>query len=283
MNVNYCRLIPSWTPPEPETPVAPDSQISPPRADLVLSDAVQAARKNVVREPKSADTWLVLGRQLRRQSMHREAVEAFSHGLCHNFMHHLLFRHRAQNYLNIGRYYEAAADFNLALRIEPHDFDCWYHLGVAYYLMRDYAKCAEIMGKAANESNSDADRVSSIYWSWFALMRLGEHTKAKTLLDTIGENLNLVTCSSFYQVLMMCKGLRTPQELLGTPDNTAQNAYIIIQYGVAAYYYTQGDDKAADQTLETLLANDTEKRWAGFGYQAASVDYSRRSEQEVTE
>ena len=36
----------------------------------------------------------------------------------------------AHAYINTGRYAEAAADFEFALRLDPTNVDCWYHLAL---------------------------------------------------------------------------------------------------------------------------------------------------------
>ena len=109
------------------------------KEDLTPMDPLALEAKAAAEaDPTDPEKWIKYGRVLRRQSMHREAIAAYCMGITYNPFYPLLYRHRAHAYINIGEFAVSAATFEIALRLDPSNWDCWYHQGVAYYLSRQY-------------------------------------------------------------------------------------------------------------------------------------------------
>jgi len=100
-----------------------------PVSQLAL-DAKAAAEAN----PYDPELWIKYGRALRRQSMHREAIDCYSNGITVDPFYGLLYRHRGHAYLNTARWPEAIADFTTATRLIPDNWDSWYHLGASCFI-----------------------------------------------------------------------------------------------------------------------------------------------------
>ncbi|NYB75281.1 tetratricopeptide repeat protein [Sedimentibacter hydroxybenzoicus DSM 7310] len=244
-------------------------------SDIEFSDILKSSWKSLQRNTDDPEKWIETGRNFKRQNLHREAIEAFSQGITNDCFNYLLFRHRAHSYLNICRYKEAVADFKLSVRMNPFHFDSWYLMGISYYLMQRYEEASDIFKQALIIADSDAEMVCTVYWRWFSLMLINNKQEADELLERVKPNLKLVSCEAFYKVLLICKGLLTPEQVLNIPDNSYTNAHSIMFYGVAQYYYLNGDIEKGNQVIEDLLRNEEERRWAGFAYQAAILEKNR--------
>ena len=104
---------------------------------------------------------LWLGRRTAYAGRYREAIAIYSDGLARFPASYRLYRHRGHRYISIRQFGRAIADFEKAaelvrgqpLEVEPDgapnragvpvsntQFNIYYHLGLAHYLARDYAK-----------------------------------------------------------------------------------------------------------------------------------------------
>lgn len=248
------------------------------RTTQPVSDIAITAKKEAELNPTDPELWIKYGRALRRQSMHREAIEAYSMGTCYSPFYALLYRHRAHSYMNISRYEEAAADFEFSLRIDPYNIDSWYHLGLSYFLMRDYERAKEILEECYTMSDDPMDLVSCSDWLWMILNRLGEAEKADKLLDRVHEDLEVGVCQSYLDRLLMYKGETRPEDLI--PKDIADDSIELVTkgFGLANYYYTIGEDKKGDDMiLRTIKAGNKGDAWGAFGYQAALVESKYRN------
>ena len=102
-----------------------ENQIFAARDTVEENDKIKAAREAVAADPTNAEKYMALGLALRGQMFFREALEAYSIGLTYDPFMSLLYRHRGHAYVNLGQYQEAAADFEMGLRIDPKNWDCW--------------------------------------------------------------------------------------------------------------------------------------------------------------
>jgi thioredoxin-like negative regulator of GroEL len=63
----------------------------------------------------------------------------------------------------------------------------------------------------------------------------------------------------------------TPEELMGDSEDTPSGAS--AAYGLANWYYYNGDDEKALQHLRALVSTNS---WAAFGFIAAEADLAAR-------
>lgn len=87
-------------------------------------------------------------------------------------------------------------------------------------------------------------------------------------------------------MLLMYKGLRTPEETLANADPNPVG-YVTTGYGVYNYYkFIAGEDAKAEALLDSILSEEPQP-WqrgaqkhvwqAGFGYRAAATERLRRT------
>lgn len=238
------------------------------RTENPLSDAVLAVDKKIAEDPKNADLWMERGLRLAEQQLMREAVEAFSKAISLDPFQGIYYRHRAHRYLSCWRFQDACADFTLASRLIPDNWDVWYHLGLSHYLLGEYAAAAEAYDRCYRLSPSDEKLIAVTDWYWMTLQRLGETEKADALLEKIHEGMTYGGNLSYYKRLLFYKGLLPEKDLMSgdTLDIVTQG------YGLSNYHRIHGNVDKADEIVEKVLAAGDESMWYAFGYLAAMVD-----------
>ncbi len=255
--------------------VAPmDTQVHVERTTQPVSDLALELKAAAEVDPTDPEKWIKYGRALRRQSMHREAIDAYSMGISYSPFYPLLYRHKAHAYINTGRYAEAAADFAFAIRLDPTNVDCWYHLALSYFLLQDYERAEKVYKVCYTMSDEDLDVISCTDWLWMTLRRLGKKEEAARLLDRITPDMQPGMVVSYHRRLLMYKGLISPDELLTPNPNDLE--LVTMGFGLANYYYEIGEDAKGDDMIRRVLEAGKEDAWSAFGYQAALVEKKRR-------
>jgi thioredoxin-like negative regulator of GroEL len=99
---------------------------------------------------------------------------------------------------------------------------------------------------------------------------MGLHAEAKQVLEHISEDMKVIENTNYYNLCLFYKGDITLNELTKDLDDNPGGA--AIAYGVANWYYVEGDTAEAKKRLKALTATNS---WAGFGYIAAESDLFR--------
>lgn len=238
------------------------------RTDCLLSEAVRAVDRKLAEAPDNAALWMERGLRLADQQLMREAVEAFSKAISIDPFQGIYYRHRAHRYLSCWRFQDACADFTLASRLIPDNWDVWYHLGLSHYLLGEYDAAAEAYARCYALSPSDDKLIAVTDWYWMTLQRLGRKEAAASLLEKIRQGMDYQGNLSYYKRLLFYKGLLPEEELM-----TGETLDIVTQgYGLSNYYRIHGNTEKADAIIEKVLAAGDESMWYAFGYLAAMVD-----------
>lgn len=252
-----------------------ETQILLKRSDLPLSAEVLEMEEKIKENPKSVELWMQKGLALSKQMLFREAIEAYSMALSINPFHALTLRHRGHRFISVRMFHEAAADLELSSRLDPTNWDTWYHLGLAYYLIRDFERAEAAYKKCLEMTHSDELIVAIVDWYWMTLMRLGKQEEADELLYLVTEDTDPGENLSYKRRVLMYKGLIKPDELIDFEGAEFPDLEMATQgYGLANYYYLKGELEKSNKILEEILQKDA--FWSAFGYQAAVVDYEAR-------
>ena len=237
-----------------------------PMSQLAL-DAKAAAEKN----PTDPELWIKYGRALRRQMMHREAIEAYCMGITYNPFYALLYRHRAHAYINIGEYTVSAATFEIALRLDPGNWDCWYHQGVAYYLAGQYDRAEVSFRECFSRSNLFDDDVATKDWLWLTLMRLGKTKEAAQVVADVkpGHPVQYADCG-YYNRVLTYNGTITPEQALEEAGKDG-HLYATAAYGIACWYLFHGERAKCYEILKNINDNPS---WGGFAEHAGRRDFA---------
>ena len=140
------------------------------------------------------------------------------------------------------------------------------------YLKGDFTAALDAYREGIKASRVNDDMlVATSDWLYMTLRRLGRDAEAKTVLDPIREQMDVLENGAYHARLLMYKGLRTPDSVLNL--NTADDVQMATQgYGVGNWYLVNGDRAKARTIFEKVLSS---RAWAAFGFIAAEADVKR--------
>ncbi len=255
-------------------------------------DQLAAARKNYEENPNDANNIIWHGRRTAYTGDFRGAIEIFSEGI-EKFPHDdRMYRHRGHRYISIRQFDRAIADLEQAAMLiegkqnetepdgQPNEQNIpvssrhgniWYHLGLAYYLKQDWDNAFRAYQNGFNAGRNDDNRVSTTHWLYMIKRRMGDEEGAAKVLDVITADMNVIENFSYHKLCLFYKGDMTVQELIGDGEDTPSGAS--AAYGLANWYYYNGEDEKAFAHLEALVASSS---WAAFGFIAAEADLALR-------
>lgn len=265
---------PSWIPRQSVVTADKEDELQLKRTPLKPSLDVEKVNKALQKSPKEADLYITKGLLLRRQMMFREAVEAYSQGLVWHPEYSMLYRHRGHAYLNLGRPEEAAADFVRGIASDPYNWDCWYHLGLAYYLMGWFVQAEETYKRCLELSRDDESIICTSDWYCLTLMQLGKLEEMAKVAGSITEDMDAGIGAAYHQRLLVYNGRRAPGELLSVAESGDDHLYATTVYGIAIYeHFVLGHTEEAKRILERIVQRD--KSWSGFAEHAAAIELKR--------
>lgn len=253
----------------------------------------EAAKKDFDAAPQDAEKLIWLGRRLGYLGRYQEAITVFTRGIELDAKNPKFYRHRGHRYLTTRQINKAIADFEKAAEltkgkpdeIEPDgqpnrlnkplsilQFNIWYHLGLAHYLKADWAKALKAYEECMKRSrNNDDSLVATSDWLYMTLKRMGRDAAAAKVLEPVSEKMTIIENTSYWNRLLMYKGLRTPESVLD-PAGADDLAMATQGYGVGNWYLYNGQAAKAKEIFERVVAG---KQWAAFGYLAAEAELAR--------
>jgi tetratricopeptide (TPR) repeat protein len=259
-----------------------------------LEANLQKAEIERGKNPDDPDATIWLGRRQAYLGRYRDAIETFSEGIEKHPDDARMYRHRGHRYITVRELPKAVADFTKAAQlvagkpdqVEPDgqpnarniptstlQSNIYYHLGLAHYLTRDFAKAADAYARCMTVSKNPDMLVATTYWYYLALARLGRSAEAATLLQPISAGMEIIENASYHRLLRMFKGELTPESLLA-PGAAGLDA-VTTKYGIAAWHLANGR-RDAGLTLLREIVDGVPQQWPAFGYIAAEADLAGR-------
>lgn len=142
----------------------------------------------------------------------------------------------------------------------------WYHLALASYLLRDFARAATDF-KAAFEAAIDDDmRVAASDWLYMSLRRLGDDAGAQAALASLPTE-PVVHAPNYLRRVSLYRGQLSPADLIPRDANPRTRA--TLGYGLGNWLLCNGDDVGAKQIFQEMLVRSDD---TAFGYIAAEQD-----------
>lgn len=268
---------------------------SPERLAELLGD-LEEARAVYDADPESEDAIIWLGRRTAYLGHYNEAIEIFTRGLDTHPDSYRLRRHRGHRYITLRRFDDAITDLSRAAELsqgveddtEPDGipnaigkplsttkFNIWYHLALAHYLKGELRTALTAWQRCMEFSTNPDLVVATSDWMYMTLRRLGYDEEARTLLQPIRADMQIIENDAYHRRLLMYKGEVAPQELLDlrAVDDPDQALAIATQgYGVGNWYLVEGDEERARDIFQRIVEGTS---WAAFGYIAAEADLAR--------
>lgn len=262
------------------------------RTEKVEADLVQAQREYDA-DPSSEDKTIWLGRRLAYTGAFRASIRAFTDGLRKHPDSAALLRHRGHRYITVREFDNAIADLSRAAKlvqgkpdqVEPDGVpnekstpigslqsNIWYHLGLAHYLKGEFAQALEVYRERMDVSVVNDDRlVSTTYWMYLTLQKLGRTDEARAALRPIRADLKIIENQTYHRLLLLYKGELKPSDILDTSgDGPIENG--TAAYGLGCHLWFQGDKAGAVRLWERIVASDN---WPAFGSIAAEAELAR--------
>ena len=271
----------------PAPPVSPESAK---QMERQLAEARAAYEAN----PNDPDKMIWLGRRLAYPGRFKEAIDVFSEGIRKFPTDARFYRHRGHRYITLRRMDLAIRDFKRAAslirgkpdEVEPDgqpnarniptstlQFNIWYHLGLAYYLTGDYQKALASYRECLKVSKNPDALVATTHWQYMTLRRLNRTSEANRLLSAIDTGLEIIENDGYYQLVLMYKGLVSPQRLLDQVSKQPAGAGShSVLYGIGSWYLYNGQPDEAMSIFKRILSTD---QWTSFGFIAAEADLQR--------
>ena len=155
----------------------------------------------------------------------------------------------------------------LGIPISSLHTNVWYHLGLAYYLVQDWANAERAFRAGLAAGRNDDNRVSVSHWLTLILGRTGQTGAIKALLDDISPEMDIIENHVYHRLCLYYRGdIDVAAISPGEGDNPTGAA---AAYGVAAWAGIQG---SADERRERLQALAAAEGWAAFGVIAAESE-----------
>ena len=260
-----------------------------PTNETVIED-LSIARARYMDYPMDPDRAVWDGRRLAYAGDFREAIKAFTEGTLDTPNDARFYRHRGHRYITIREFDRAIADLEKAAMLikgkanvveqdgAPNEFNTpvstlhgniYYHLGLAYYLKQDFENAKRVYDLDFNVARNADNHASIAHWRYMIRRRMGEtHDAAKHVLDPISADMNILENHGYQKLDLFYKGELTEAEISEGID-LEDSSDAAIAYGLANWYYYNGDDDKAKSMMEKMLKA---KGWGSFGYIAAEAD-----------
>lgn len=257
-------------------------------ADLARAEAAYRA------DPDCEEATIWYGRRLAYLQRYGEAIDVYTRGLERHPGSAALLRHRGHRYITLRRFDEAIADLRRAAAlvdgrpdaVEPDGAPnerniprgtlqtaIWYHLGLAQYLKGDFDAAAASFGRRASlEGTNDDNLVSTSYWRYLSLRRLGRDADAATVLDAIRPGMDVIENHNYYQMLLVFKAGGPGEKDLEAAGAAGPARLAGAGYGVGAWRLVNGDAEGAARVFRRVIETG---QWAQFGYIAAEAELAR--------
>lgn len=241
------------------------------------------------------DNWentIWIGRRIAYLGDFNQAIDYFTIGHEKHPKKAEFLRHRGHRYITVREIDKAIEDLKKAaelidgkediveedgipnalnIPISSLNTNIYYHLGLAYYIKGDYENALKYYQKNLEISNNDDNLVSTSHWLYMILRRMNLMDEANKVLEPITEDMNIIENTSYYNLLLFYKGLKTEGELL-KKKNGASGASEAVLYGIGNWYFYNGETEKAISFFKDMIDNGN---WGGFGYIAAEADLSR--------
>jgi tetratricopeptide (TPR) repeat protein len=232
---------------------------------------VAAAEEKLAAEPANVELIVALGRaQVGVLRLH-EAIATFSRGIALQPENARLYRLRGHRYISSRQFERGEADLARAAELDAHEFDIWYHLGLAHYLRGDFARAADAYGRAREASTKDDQIIASSNWLYASLRRQKRDAEAAQVLERITPDMKVVEDKMYFALLLLYKGLKSEAETF--PDGLDDIQTATIGYGVGNWHLYNGRADRAREVFRKIVAS---KEWAAFGFIAAETELAGR-------
>lgn len=252
-----------------------------------------AAKADFEANPEDIDAIIWYGRRMAYTGDYVSAIDIYSQGINLHSTDARLYRHRGHRYISIREFDKAIADFETAVSliqgqensIEPDGLpnaqniplttthgNIWYHLGLAYYLKQSWSNALRAFQNGYDTGGNDDNLVSTGHWIYMIHRRMGNEDAAAAALSDISRDMKIIENMSYHELCLLYRNEISVSDMMAANGDDPSNA--AVAYGIANYYYYNGDREKSDSMLHTILQGSS---WSSFGYIAAEADLANQT------
>jgi tetratricopeptide (TPR) repeat protein len=236
-----------------------------------LESALREAAAKLELSPDSPEAVIGYGRALAALWRYREAIEVYTKGIAAHPEYAMLYRHRGHRYITCRDFGRAVDDLTKAAALDDHDYDIWYHLGLARYLRGEFDRAVTAYRSCLAAALNPASRVAVSHWLYMTLRRLDEKAEAAKLLEGVTPGTEAGENKPYLSLLLFYKGLKSESELEAEAAASDLDG-ATIGYGLANWHLYSGDGDKAVAGFRKILALPY---WPAFGFIAAENELFR--------
>lgn len=206
------------------------------------------------------------------RSLYTKAIEEYSRLLARSPFDYLIYRYRGHRYLSLSKYNQAAADLELACRINPFYWKSWYYLGMISYYNIEYQQALYYFNQSLNFIGKDTNYISAIVnWTFLCLCHLDQKEQAQKLLNPFTKNGD-EGHQVYPNLILLHNGQKTSSEIeaIFNSGELSDTSYISFGFGLAKFYYFNNEKEKAKHILVKLLNEG--KAWYALAYKACESD-----------
>ncbi|MDQ8757710.1 hypothetical protein RCO27_15890 [Sphingosinicella sp. LHD-64] len=250
----------------------------------------EAAKADYEADPSNPDKLVWYGRRTAYLGRFNEAIRIFGIGVERFPRDARFLRHRGHRYITTRQFDRAVEDLERANRliegtrdeIEPDGApnargipistlhsNIRYHLGLAYYLKRDWRNARRAYEQELAVAGNDDRRISASHWYYMTLRRMGADQEAAAFLQTVpaADTLDLLESGMYLLALRFAKGEVSEEEVLRHSLHSFEG--VASGYGVANWHLYNGNRDRAFALMNEIVNGPG---WANFAYIAAEAD-----------
>ncbi|MBT0811013.1 tetratricopeptide repeat protein [Litoribacter ruber] len=258
-----------------------------------LNDLSDAQRQ--YQEEESLYNLIWVGRREAYLGRHDLAIKTFTQAIEKYPDSYEALRHRGHRYISIREFEKAVSDFSKAaqlmegkeIQIEEDgipnklnqplstvQFNVWYHLGLAHYLLNDYENALKAYEKCLEVSDNDDLVVATLDWYYMTLIKMDREAEARELLDKVHADMEIIENDAYHKRLMTYKGEVDEDDLINGDLNSDQGKlqYVTQGYGLGNHYLRQGKIQEATETFMRVMKTNY---WSAFGYIASEMELAK--------
>ncbi len=242
-----------------------------PYAEIEETEALKEIDAKLAEAPEDEKLWFDRYKEMVNQSNMREAIHCLSRAIAIDPFCGIYYRWRGHRHLNCGDVEEACADFTMATRLLPENWDAWYHLALCNVVLGRHHAAEYCHGKCMAMHMIDQKRIPVINWSWINLGIMGRRAEADELLQKyVDKDMKVGPNAPYLKMCLAYKGEIAPEELLKADDEDDESALTVMTqaFGLANYYRVNGDMDKYWETIDYIVENG-KSAWNCFGYSAA--------------
>jgi hypothetical protein len=260
----------------------------------VYMDRYREAEEALQAAPEDVDALIWMGRRTAYLGRYRESIDIYTRALTLHPDDARLYRHRGHRYLSVREPEHAILDFErageltegLPDEVEPDglpnamntptstlQFNIFYHLALAHYVQGHLEEALDAQRSCLEASAHPDSVVATSYWMYMTLRRLGMDDEAQEVLDGITDDMEIIESSGYLDLLLLFKGERTLEDLVGPSGDAATLQSTTRAYGLGVWHLLNGRTAEAHDMWEGILMG--RNQWSAFGYLSAEGELAR--------